>query len=125
MIRQELTDLKERLQKAEIELRNLSDVTPSESESVKLAARASGVSLALSYLLETINGEWGQGKEDWHEVGIDVDYWWHQFTHARDLLTQAGTLVELSNKMHDLRTWLPGYDYESGTLPWEREDADR
>lgn len=59
--------------------------------------------------------------QDWHEAGIEADYRWHLFTHAKTPLDQAQALVDLANAMFTLRTWLPGYDYENGTLPWERE----
>lgn len=61
-------------------------------------------------------------SNDWYEAGDAADYAWYLFRTAKTPLDQAEALVMLSNKMHDLRTFLPGYDYESGTLPWERED---
>lgn len=63
-------------------------------------------------------------EEDWHEVAIDVDYFWKVFISASTPLSQATALVNLSNAFSDLRTYLPGYDYETGTLPWEREDEE-
>lgn len=60
-------------------------------------------------------------EQPWHDAAIEADYRWHLFTNARTPLDQAMALTDLSNAMHDLRTFLPGYDYESGTLPWERE----
>lgn len=61
-------------------------------------------------------------REPWNDAGDEVAYRWYVFTHARDPLGQAMALADLSNAMHDLRTFLPGYDYETGTLPFERDD---
>jgi hypothetical protein len=60
-------------------------------------------------------------EEPWHDAAIEADYQWSRFTDAKTPLEQANALVNLANAMDDLRTFLPGYDYESGTLPWERE----
>lgn len=58
---------------------------------------------------------------DWHDAALEVVYLWEQFTHAREPLAQAERLVSLSNAVHDLKTWLPGFDPETGTMPWDRE----
>lgn len=58
----------------------------------------------------------------WHDAGEEVAYRWYLFTHARTTLDQAMALTDLANAMHDLRTHLPGYDYETGTLPFERDE---
>jgi hypothetical protein len=58
----------------------------------------------------------------WTDAGDDVVYWFHLFSTAKDPLTQAGALVELSNHVHDLKTWLPTYDGDTMTVAWERED---
>lgn len=57
---------------------------------------------------------------DWREAGLEAVYQWHQFAKAGSILEQAGALVKLSNAMHDMSTFLPGYEWESGTMPWER-----
>lgn len=61
--------------------------------------------------------------EPWHEAGAEADYRWHLFIAAKDPLSQAMALTDLANAMHDLRTYLPGYEFETGTLPWQREDV--
>jgi hypothetical protein len=58
----------------------------------------------------------------WQSAAEEVDYRWHVFMRAKGPVDAGQALVDLANAMHDLRTWLPGYDYENGTLPWERED---
>lgn len=58
----------------------------------------------------------------WADAGTEVVYWWHLFTNAKDPLSQANALVELSNHMHDLKTWLPDYDPQTMTVAWERDD---
>lgn len=60
-------------------------------------------------------------KDDWHDAAIEVDYLWTMFMDTPTPLGQAKMLVQLQDAMSDLRTFLPGFDYESGTLPWERE----
>lgn len=60
--------------------------------------------------------------EDWQEAAIEVDYLWNMFMDTTTLLGQARVLMQLQDAMSDLRTFLPGWDYETGTLPWERDD---
>lgn len=60
--------------------------------------------------------------EDWQEAAIEVDYLWNMFMDTTTPLGQARVLMQLQDAMSDLRTFLPGWDYETGTLPWERDD---
>ncbi len=60
-------------------------------------------------------------NEPWHDAAIDADYWFYQYANATTPFKQADAMVSLANAMSDLRSWLPGYDPETGTLPWERE----
>lgn len=65
-----------------------------------------------------------QEEQPWHDAGVEADYRWQLFITAQTPLAQARALVALSDAMSDLRSWLPGYDSQSGTMPWEREDAE-
>lgn len=56
----------------------------------------------------------------WEDAGVEVAYAWHGFATAATALTQASALVALSNAMSDLVSWLPGFDGDTGTMPWER-----
>lgn len=60
----------------------------------------------------------------WVDAAEWADYYWHQYKNAGSLAEQNTAFERLSNHMHDLRTWLPGYEYEHDTLPWQREDED-
>jgi hypothetical protein len=51
----------------------------------------------------------------------EVDYRWHLYATARNVIDQAQALTDFGNAFSDLRTWHPGYDANHGTLPWERE----
>lgn len=57
------------------------------------------------------------------EACEEADYRWHLFSNAKTTLDQADALVALRDAMFAVRTYLPGYDYETSTLPWEREQA--
>lgn len=61
---------------------------------------------------------------EWPEAVFEVDYEWYRFCHATTPLDQAQALVRLQDAMSDLRTFLPGYDYGTGMLPWERDDEE-
>lgn len=63
-----------------------------------------------------------QKCRDWQDAAVEADYRWQRFAHAKTPTEQAEWLVELSNAMSDLRSWLPGFDSDTGTMPWERED---
>lgn len=52
----------------------------------------------------------------------DVVYEFDRYVGATFLTDQANHLNQLANHMSDLRTWHPGYDYETGTMPWERDE---
>lgn len=54
----------------------------------------------------------------------DAVYLWRMYAIASTPENQATTFVRLNDAMSDLATWLDGYDYETGTLPWEREDEE-
>lgn len=41
---------------------------------------------------------------------------------SSNLSNRAHHWIELQNAMSDLITWHSGYDVNSGTLPWQRED---
>jgi hypothetical protein len=52
----------------------------------------------------------------------DVWFTFIRLRDARDTGTQASCMVELSNKMHDLITWHPEYNYESLGNGFPEED---
>jgi hypothetical protein len=58
--------------------------------------------------------------QPWHDAALEAEYRWHLFVTAKDPLSQAMAITDLSNAMHDLTTWLPGYDPNTGTMPWDR-----
>lgn len=64
-----------------------------------------------------------QGNEPWYEAVDNVVYQAQMLTGANRLDTAAHYLIELSNALGDLKTWMPGYDDRTGTLPWEREEV--
>lgn len=51
-------------------------------------------------------------------------YRWRRYCRDASVLGQADNLLRLQNAMSDLTSWLPGYDYNTDTLPWEREDLE-
>lgn len=54
----------------------------------------------------------------------DIHYHLTCYDNAKSRANAAYHLVELMNKVSDLSTYHSGYMYESGTLPWQREDQD-
>lgn len=52
----------------------------------------------------------------------EVLYWFDVYSQATTPKDQANSFVILSSAVSDLKSWHPGYDVYSGTLPWERED---
>lgn len=63
-------------------------------------------------------------SESWHDAALEAVYQWDGYVKSTSALDQAGRLIELSNAMHDLKTWLPGWDGDNGTMPWDREEDD-
>lgn len=45
--------------------------------------------------------------------------------NAKSVGDAAEAIVRLSNSISDLKSWCVGYDVETGTLPYEREDEDQ
>lgn len=58
-------------------------------------------------------------SDEWQDAGVTAFRAWEQFAAARTPIEQADAVTALSNAMTDLATWLPGYDYETGTIPGE------
>lgn len=52
----------------------------------------------------------------------DIQYHLHCYDNAKSRANAGHHLNELFNKVGDLSTWHSGYDTDTGTLPWERED---
>lgn len=53
----------------------------------------------------------------------EVYYHFQCYTQANsDLVNRAHHLMELQNAVGDLASFHPGYDIDSGTMPYERED---
>ena len=50
-------------------------------------------------------------------------YAWQAFDRrGASAVELAAATVDLSNAMSDLMSWHPGYDIETGTMPWERDE---
>lgn len=54
----------------------------------------------------------------------DIAYSWWQWQRATHPLERAQPLIDLSNRLSDLRSYHPRWDIETGTMPWEREEDD-
>ena len=52
----------------------------------------------------------------WHDSGLNVNHYFEMFAAAKTPVEQAQYLIELTNAMSDLRTWLPGYDIETDVV---------
>jgi len=59
----------------------------------------------------------------WHDAAQEVTYNWAVYLNAQDPLSQAKALVLLSQAVFALKTWLPGFDPTTGTIPWERGES--
>lgn len=63
------------------------------------------------------------------DTGVDVDaavsayLAWKNLSEATTPVGYAYAVTELNEAMGDLATWLPGYDYETGTIPQERDNC--
>lgn len=60
-----------------------------------------------------------------YEAIEELHYRWMLFANAKNQLDAADALVTLANAMHDVASYHPGWDIDTGTMPWEREDAER
>jgi hypothetical protein len=60
--------------------------------------------------------------EGWREAGVSAYFDWKRLQGAVTLSAQGQAIIDLSNSMHDLSTWLPGWDVETGTIQAEREE---
>lgn len=52
----------------------------------------------------------------------DVVYRYRLYRDAKTPLEQANRLTRLNDTIGDLTTWIKGYDYDTDTLPWERDE---
>ena len=52
----------------------------------------------------------------------DVLYRYDQFVDATTELNRATRLVDLNNAVDDLRSWHPGFDADTDTMPWDRNE---
>jgi len=50
-----------------------------------------------------------------------VLYYFDLYAQATSPSAQAHTFTALNNAISDLRSFHPLYDYETGTMPWNRE----
>lgn len=50
------------------------------------------------------------------EAADTVEYHWTRYANASDNLAQADALIALSNAMHDLSSYLPGFNPETGEV---------
>lgn len=60
----------------------------------------------------------------WHEAALSAWHAWERLSFASTPLDYADAVVAMSNAMSDLGTFLPGYDYRTGTIPRSDEEAD-
>lgn len=71
------------------------------------------------------NDEFGYNLEGRHEHLLEAsdtaEYRWTRYANAVDNLTQADCLIELSNAMSDLASFLPGFNPETGEV--ERDEV--
>lgn len=59
-----------------------------------------------------------------HELIEDIDYHFTCWSKAGDKGNEAHHLIELFNKMSDLKSWHPTYESRTHTLSWERDDLE-
>lgn len=60
-------------------------------------------------------------SQGFHDA-LATAYWaWECLQEAKTLGQQAGAYDALSNAMHDLVTWHPNFNYETGTLETDDE----
>lgn len=58
--------------------------------------------------------------EGWKDSAMSAVYAFWRYNEARTPLDNATWLINLGNALSDLQTWLPGFDAETGTMPWAR-----
>lgn len=51
-----------------------------------------------------------------------IDYFLTSFDKSRTHTNAGYNLIELFNAVSELKSWHPGYDIDTGTLPYEREE---
>ena len=59
---------------------------------------------------------WVEGIQ---EAALGVAARWGTFDNAAGPVDSAVALVELSNAIFELTTWLPGFDPERGEIDWD------
>lgn len=52
----------------------------------------------------------------------EVVYRYEQFAEAASPSRAASALVALGDAISDLKSFHPGWDFETGTMPWDREE---
>jgi hypothetical protein len=55
-------------------------------------------------------------EQDWHDAGRSAYWDWERLIEARTPIEVAQAMINLSNSMADLVSWLPGWDWERGIL---------
>lgn len=63
--------------------------------------------------------EWGVG---FAEAAVEVAWHFQRFDEAKTVFQRCSALMDLCNAMSDMQSWLPGWDWKSGTMPWERNE---
>jgi hypothetical protein len=53
----------------------------------------------------------------------EVLYSWDRYTSADNPLSQAKWLIHLQDNLSDLRSFHPDWEWETGTMPWDREEG--
>jgi len=52
----------------------------------------------------------------------DIHYHLHRYDTEKSKASAGHHLSELFNRVSDLTSWHSGFDVDTGTMPWERED---
>lgn len=68
--------------------------------------------------------ERAQKFDDVQEAIEEVHWRFALLCGATNPLAQAHSLTNLADAVSDLATWHDSWDVDSGTLSWEREDAE-
>lgn len=58
----------------------------------------------------------------WHGAGVDLVDAWQDYERASTIPAQVAAFEKLSNAMSAIKSWVPGWDYEYDTMPWDRGD---
>jgi DNA-binding FadR family transcriptional regulator len=63
-------------------------------------------------------------EESWHEAALEAWHTWDRFSNARTPVEAADAIVAMNNAMSMVATFLPGYDYRTGTIVHPDDEPD-